>query len=291
MVITRSWHGRLTLKRLHEQARRYGLVASADAVFPPELRPFTVSWPRLVGMEADLSGGLEGCRRALNNSAMGDMRRLRREGFTMQVGAAHPIFDDFYHRYYLPSMRKRHGNDAYLHELESERAKLSPNDVILEVHSVEGCVARVVIAEEDDGIRLSRLGWLDGREDIYRKSVLGALYWFSLTYATAQGYPRLNFGSVTPYLEDGLFIYKEKWLGRLSWRKSFHDEWQVMADPDHVVTRRFFDRNSLVIKNGATQRFDVISNRNRDDVFSASVESPYLGEWHQPHQVWRSLAN
>lgn len=291
LVIKRGWHGRLTLKTLRDQAARYGLVASADAVFPAELRPGAVSWPRLVGIEADLSGGLEGCRRGLNSSALGDMRRLQREGYFMQVRAARPTFDDFYHRYYLPSMRNRHGADAYLHELESERAKLGPNDVFVEVHAAEGCLAKVIVTEEEDGIRLSRLGWLGGSEDIYRKSVLGALYWFSLTYATEQGHPKLNFGSVTPYLEDGLFIYKEKWLGRLSWRKSFHDEWQVLADPDHVVTRRFFDGNSLLIKNEATRRFDVISNRNREDVTSARVESAHLGEWLSPHQVWRSRSN
>lgn len=287
LVIKRGWHGRLTLEMLRQQAARYGLVVSANAVFPPTLRSIAVSWPELLGVEADVSKGLDACRHALGSSALRDMRRIRSERYFMKVQPAGPVFDEFYHRYYSPSMRKRHGGDAYLYSLKEERAKLGPNDVFVEVHATEGCLAKVVVCEEEDGIRLSRLGWLDGRDDVYRRTVLSALYWYSLCHATVEGHPRLNYGAVTPYLEDGLFVYKEKWLGRLSWSKSFHDAWRVVADPSHPITRQFFDHKSLLIKNEVTRRFDVISNRAREEVASAQVESDHLGEWLSPHQVWR----
>lgn len=287
LVIKRAWHGRITLKTLRQQAARYGMVVSVDAAFPPALRSIAVSWPWMVALEADLSGGLEACRRGLNGFALADMRRIRREGYVMKVQPAGPAFDEFYHRYHFPSMRNRHGGDAYFCDLKREGIELGPNDVFVEVHGAEGCLAKVLVRKDEKGVRMSRLGWLDGRDDIYRKSVHGALYWHTISYEIEAGEVALNLGWVPPYLEDGLFTYKEKWLGRLSWQKSVHYNWRVVADPLHPTTQQFFDRTSLLVKSDATRRFDVISNRVREEVDSAQVENERLGEWLAPHQVWR----
>lgn len=136
---------------------------------------------------------------------------------------------------------------------------------------------------------MGRMGWLDGRRDIYRRNVLGALYWFSLNHAIARGHARLNLGLVPSYLEDGLFAYKEKWLGQLDLQANRQKSWRVLADPTHPLCRRFFARRSLLSKNPVTHRFDVVSNRHFDEVSSARKQAERLGRWLAPEQVWPRL--
>ncbi|MCB1104228.1 MAG: hypothetical protein H7A44_06220 [Opitutaceae bacterium] len=178
--IKRRWHGQVPAETIRQQARRFGLVTMASTQLPKALRGTAVMWPSLVRLEAKIAKTAEARWQMLGGLAKADLRRIKREQYTMAVLPAVPAFEEFYGRFYLPSMRKRHGEDAYLHGFNAEFNKLGPSDVILEVRAPNACVGKVVICEEGDGVRMSRLGWLDGRDDIYQKSVLGALYWFSM---------------------------------------------------------------------------------------------------------------
>lgn len=262
---------------------RYGLIVFCGNSAPPELASELLSLPYSVDMEMPTPRVFEGPAARWSRSAKNNIARVNRSGFSFDVVTGDGWVDDFYERMFRPSMRHRHLAEA---SLESRRALTgyakAAGGELLRVLDGERYVAASVNRSTPAGYRLLKLGWLDGDEQLLKRGVVAAMYWFNFKRAAALGHQRVLLGSVTPFLENGVLVHKTYWGARLSGDSRRFSEFRVLLEPSHPACRRFLQTNSAVTT-GINRESIVFSSRTPDDF---GFSSEFLGDikrWY----VWR----
>lgn len=287
-VVRRRWHaGKFSTYRMRSLARRYGLAVATDGLASVSLKRETLAWPSLVELVIELPATVEAARKSLPWSAKSDLSRIKRHGFTTKVSRDPRRLKEFYHHYFLPSVTKKHKDNAYVFSLEDMMKMFAEgrDSELLEVWREDIWVGGLLYDIDEDGVHFRRVGWLDGDATHYQQGVPGALHWFAIVRAIEHKKRRIIFGGCAPYLEDGLLHAKMKWGARLSREHSKFKLWRVKVDPQHRDCRAFFKKYSLLLKSDSAHGFDVLSGRIKEDVKQASKHAAQLHEWRLLHEL------
>ncbi len=285
-LITRSrivLHRPTTADYCRSLARRYGLVVFCGDSAPPDLAAELLSIPVFVDLDMPTPAVFEGHGALWNRSAKANIAKVKRGRFEFDVLNGDGWVTEFHRHMYKPSMRSRHGAEAYV---DSRRAQAqlarTAGSELLRVLQDGKWVAGSINRSTPDGYRLAKIGWLEGEEGLLKSGVVSAVYWFSFQRAAVLGYQRFLFGQVAPYLEDGLFLYKSKWGARLSAEQRFYGQFRLLFQPSHPVCYRFLKTHSILTR-GADQDFIVFSGRTPDAVDVSPAVLRSIKRWY----TWR----
>jgi hypothetical protein len=144
-----------------------------------------------------------------------EMRRLRRNPLHAEVSHSEADFEAFYDSMYLPFMRRRHGEFAFIQPRRGLRRVFAQGG-LLWVRRGADRIAGGVFHQQGDVLRLSASAISDGDAALMRSGASAALYFHRIRLARACGCTRVDFGGSPPMLDDGLLRYKRKWGARLS---------------------------------------------------------------------------
>jgi hypothetical protein len=259
-------HRPVTADYCRRLVERYGLVVFCGHSAPRDLASELLPVPFSVDMEMPTPLVFEGPGAPWSRSAKANIARIKKGRFGFDVVTGDEWIAEFQRRMFRPSMRGRHGAQAYL---DSRRMLAThargPGGEMLRVFQdgrwVGGCIGR----STPGGYRLLKLGWLNGDEALLRSGVVSALYWFSFKRAAALGRHRILLGSVTPYLEDGVLLHKSSWGARLSVESRYFSEFRLLLEPSHPACLAFLKAYSMVTL-GTNRDFIVFSGRGPDIV-------------------------
>jgi hypothetical protein len=135
------------------------------------------------------------------------IRRIRLHNLTYEMLTDKESFNSFYKKYYLPYMNNRHGEEAWIEDLN----KLWESSSSLELMAIKESntiVGVALIKKSEDAICLFRIGLLDGDEEYRRHGVIGSMYYFGIVEGQKMKYRFLDMGGTRPFLTDGLTKYK-----------------------------------------------------------------------------------
>ena len=136
-------------------------------------------------------------------------RRIRKYSFTFRKDFTRSDIKFFHERMFIPFISKRHGDNAvlcdyayFMNKFRKRGTRL--NYVLKDGEPVAGSFTEFV----GKALRLSGVGIIDGREDILRMGVVGAIYYFEMLKANEEGVKTINVGGTSPILNDGLTKFK-----------------------------------------------------------------------------------
>jgi hypothetical protein len=146
------------------------------------------------------------------------LRRIRKHSLTVERRYSEDDFCFFYERMYKPYVGIRHRDSAvigdYRYLLNIFKRKGSElYFVIKDGQPIAGSINEII----NNTLRMSSLGILDGREDILRMGVIGALYFFQANEYYKRGIASVNIGGTSPILMDGLTQFKLSLGGKLAY--------------------------------------------------------------------------
>lgn len=144
-----------------------------------------------------------------------EMRRLRRNPLGAEVSHSEADFDAFYDSMYVPCMRSRHGEFAFIQPRRRLRRAFRHGGIVWVRRGPER-IAGGVFEQQQDVLRLSASAIAGGDAASMRSGASAALYFHRIRHAHARGCTRIDFGGSPPILGDGLLRYKRKWGARLS---------------------------------------------------------------------------
>ena len=254
---------------------RYGLVVFCGNSAPLDLAPGLLSIPLSVDMEMPAPTVFEGPG-APWKSAKANIARIRRSGFKFDIVNGDEWVTEFHRLMFRPSMRRRHGAEAYVDSRRAlARLARAAGSELLRVHHDGRWVAGHINQSTPEGYRLAKLGWLNGDEGLLKAGVVSGLYWFAFRRAAALGHRRILLGSVAPHLEDGVLLYKSHWGARLSPNSRNFGAFRLLLEPSHSACRRFLRAHSTVTM-GTNRNLIVFSGRTPDTVGTRfGVGSPF----------------
>jgi hypothetical protein len=140
------------------------------------------------------------------------MRCLRNHNLTYELLKDEESFRYFKERFYHPYMNKRHGEEAFIEDLNIMWK--SCDQPLLMAIKENGCtIGMLFFKKSKEVLYLMRLGLLDGNEAYLNHGVIGAMYYFGILEGQKMGCKSVDMGGTRPFLTDGLTKYKVGWGG------------------------------------------------------------------------------
>ena len=95
---------------------------------------------------------------------------------------------------------------------------------------------------KDNNYRLTGMGILDGREDILRMGVSGAIYYFEVRDCVDKGIKSINIGGTSPIITDGLTQFKLSLGGQAEDIKFFikQYEWFMLLKDSNKIKNKLY---------------------------------------------------
>ncbi|HEY3821296.1 MAG TPA: GNAT family N-acetyltransferase [Polyangiaceae bacterium] len=163
--------------------------------------------PRWVGLSVDLDEErLDARRRSLWAKAQG-------RGLTAEVVAATTSIDEFVRRYYEPTARSRHGEEALVLRLRHLRHAARRGELLF-VRQGRTRLAGILLVWRNDVVDAWVTGVLDGDYAFADAPARVALYVLAMRHAKQKGARRLGLTSAAPFLGDGLLRFKRAFGAR-----------------------------------------------------------------------------
>jgi hypothetical protein len=148
------------------------------------------------------------------------IRRIRKYDLTYEISTDKKMFDFFNEKFYLPYMKNRHRDEAFIEDLDT-MWKSYEHPRIMVVKEKGNIAGMTFMRVTEKILYLKRTGLIDGNEDYLSHGVIGAAYYFGILEGLKMGCKYVDLGGSRPFLNDGLTRHK----------KGIGGEFEVNLDP------------------------------------------------------------
>ena len=167
--------------------------------------------PSWMGAEFVLSEALARFKSCEDTSR--DPRRIRGSKgarFEFEVTRKPEQFDRFYYGMYVPYVKQRYGDRAFLEPYGRIREEMDRSELCL-VKRDGDCVAGSIVIYEPHRVHWWILGVKDGNRDHVKAGAITAMYYYKMLYFSEQGYESVYAGDTRAFLNDGVLQFKKAW--------------------------------------------------------------------------------
>jgi hypothetical protein len=212
--------GHVPAWRLARTLRRHG--ASADLVIARVARVstgalgFDNDWlpvPDWVGMRFVAPFDVAAIAKH-SHSVADDLRRARRARFSAEISQHAPDLAVFHRDYYLPFVRNRHREEAFVRSQRFMRRRFRRGGILWIVRDGDR-VAGVLFERRHEVLDAVALGTMRGDLAVVREGVVAAVYLQLIELARRWGCAAVDLRGSRPSPLDGLTRYKRKWGARV----------------------------------------------------------------------------
>jgi len=134
-------------------------------------------------------------------------RKIRKYNLTYEIINDKGSINNFYDKFYLPYTAKRHGEEAFIEDLNAI-GELSSSSFIMAVREDGVIAGEAQFLKSDENLCLMRLGLLEGNMEFRAHGVIGAIYYFAILEGQKMKCRYLDLGGTRPFLTDGLTQFK-----------------------------------------------------------------------------------
>jgi hypothetical protein len=192
------------------------------------------------GSWEDIKSGFSATKRKKTN------RFTERYGLGSRVSEDLKEFDFFYHRMFVPHIKKRFGELSVIDSYDDMKEFFLKGRLLFITKDNEA-VAGALSHVEDGTLVFRRTGVLDGDETHIEGGAQLALYYFQIKYANEHNLRAVDSMMSTPFLNDGVYKNKREWGATVlpdnesrTWVYFFH------ASPCEKIAN-FFEINPTIV--------------------------------------------
>lgn len=135
------------------------------------------------------------------------LKNIHKYNLTYDIVSDYDSFKDFNDHFYLPFISKRHGNEAFIEDLNS-LWNTSPTPMIMCIKENGLTIGMSLFMKSEDQLFLLRVGLLNGDTEYRQHGALGATYYFSILEGQKTGCKIIDLGGSRPFLTDGVTNFK-----------------------------------------------------------------------------------
>lgn len=158
----------------------------------------------------DVLPSWEAIKNRMHRTPKGTERLIRKYGLTCRISKDDRDLSFFYHRMYLPHIRKQYGKLAGLDSFD-EMEEFFRKGFLLFIEENSRPIAGSLCLVEGKTLVYRRMGVLDGDDVHIRKGGQMAVYYFSLQLALERNLDSFDLMKSRPFLNDGVYLHKRGW--------------------------------------------------------------------------------
>ncbi len=206
--------------------------------------------PRFVNQTLDVKGEWEEVLQRFHRGLRRhEVRLVRKHGYEYEVSNKDEDFNVFFYEMYLPTMRKRHGDQARL--TSYAKAYRTYRHGILFLVKRESTYVSGVLCRVERGsaiVHFLMVGVKQADSQLMKEGAQGALYYAVIHWANQQGYAGVDFQGTDPYLRKGILQHKKKWGAAA--RIQSHKRIWIRIHQNTSAVNQFMKDNPCIIING-----------------------------------------
>ena len=206
-----------------------------------------------------------------------DLRRIRSKGLHPVISHAETDFDLFYRTMYVPFIRNRFGDLAFVSNPRYLRRRFRHGGMLWVQRGGER-LAGHAFAQYKQTLYALAMGTANGESAPMKQGALVAAYYYLIQYAHQQECTRLDLGASRPSLHDGVLRYKRKWGVVLSEKPDTYYDFLVRWNRLDGVVAEFLSHTSLIFRDRSG--LSAISGIGHEDLAGAS------DAWAAHHSIW-----
>ena len=188
--------------------------------------------------------------RQLGSSLSKNMKRMRKQGFVLEQATDTGDWEEFYTTMVAPQAHARYGTGAWV----PSRRMMNQLTCLGTLHLITRGgerVAGVVTVPRGDTLWVAISGVRHGDPQLLHQGASFAILGLTVEWARAQGYRAVDVGRTGPFLNDGLFQYKQGW-GFSPAVNPLSQVAAVWVGSDRV--RQAFAREPVLVEDGSVLR-------------------------------------
>ena len=146
-----------------------------------------------------------------NDTITQDIKKANKTSYSYEIRNDRKIFEIFYYKMYLPYINWKHkgkeriASYATIRHLEARGAR-----ILLIKHDSE-IIFGGMFLKENEIIKTYYAGLMEGKFSHIHTGVMALSYYYLIEIAKELGCTQVDFGTARPFLDDGLYKYKNKW--------------------------------------------------------------------------------
>lgn len=225
------------------------------------------------GSWEEIRGRFSKKKRQISNSL------TSKSGLDYRISNDPADFDLFYHRMFVPHIRRQYGDLSYIEPYGEMRAFFL-NGLLLLVVKGDQVVAGALCLIKDGALIFRRTGVLDGEEGYIKEGAQTALYYFNLLFAKERSLQKVDTMKSRSFVTDGVYRHKSEW-GAGVYPDDEADSWVYFfnfGSPERVAL--FFDRNPVIVDT-STGLKAVVGLENGSEL-SPGVERDLTNRFYAP---------
>jgi hypothetical protein len=167
----------------------------------------------IVTFSLDLSRSIDDMKRRMSRRRRRDIEKLAARGYSYTVSRrSAKDFDLFYRKMYVPYVSIKFREAASIMTYLKSWSFYSRNGGIIFVKSGRKPESGILFQTKGKELNAVLMGICNYSPTLANARVAGqAALLFLIKWAKAQGFRKLNYGGTTPFLKDGIYIYKKEW--------------------------------------------------------------------------------
>jgi hypothetical protein len=243
------------------------VVAGSKYLIRKLPRQNAIVLPFYVRMVLNVQGSWEDVRARIHKSVRkNELRLMRKYGYEYEISDREEDFDKFYHKMYMPTIKMRKGDLASPMSVREAYQYFRYGSLLHLIKRDGQHVAGGLSYVEGDLVRFRLMGMLNGDENLIREGALAGCYYAVVHWANREGHRSVVFGDCVPLLENGVFQYKRKWGGVVTYSDRVHKQVWIRVQRDTPPVRQFFKDNPFIIIDEHGQLQGLIVTDDPDNV-------------------------
>jgi hypothetical protein len=210
-----------------------------------------ITIPEMLSTRLDISAPLDEICNKFTNSAKKDIQRIKKQGYTYEITTNPNKMNFFYEHIYKPYI---------LHRLKK---LLLPGMICYDELRAWFEIGKLMLIKDKDEYVAGGLFFIDSSNkatfwifmgialDTFKisNSVGSTLYYYAIIWSKKNGFKHVYFGGTPPFLTDGRFIYKRKWVDMLEKSKTNFEILGLKIYREKSI-QNFIENNPFVYTDG-----------------------------------------
>ena len=177
--------------------------------------------PESISMTLDISHPFSDIYKSFSKSGKEDIRKVKKYGYACEITRDPKKLKLFYNEMYIPHITQRHEKTAIHTNFHALRLLFEKNGRLMLIKQKNEYVSGALFSIEKEKATATYLGIKKGKNNLLKKGLTAASYYFFIKWAKKHGIKTLDFGTSKAFINDGLFRYKKKWGVKITKTKSY----------------------------------------------------------------------
>lgn len=255
------------------------VVAGSKYLIRKLPRQNAIVLPFYVRMVLNVQGSWEDVKARIHkNVRRYEFRLIRKYGYEYEISDHQEDFEKFYHTMYVPTIKKRKGDLASPMSVREAYQYFRHSSLLHLIKRDGQYVAGGLSYVQGNLVKCRLIGALNGDERLIHEGALAGYYYAVVHWANQEGHKSVVFGDCVPRLENGVFQYKRKWGGVVTYSDKVHKQVWIKVQRDTPPVRQFFKDNPFIIIDEHGQLQGLIVTDDPDNVPEAVKD-----EWNKKY--------